>query len=80
MALLGNARRGTPIATDHLRPMAKRKPAEQSQLEALIHRKASIDTAIQELEGYQAWHREHTQCERCARAGRASARRRRRSR
>ena len=53
MALLGNARRGTPIATD-LRPMAKRKPAEQSQLEALIHRKASIDTAIQELEGYQA--------------------------
>jgi hypothetical protein len=77
MALPGAASRGNPIAFN-LGTMARLRLAEQSQLEALIHRRTEIDMAIRELETYQAWDRKHPQWEKWGRTGRASARRRRR--
>ncbi len=59
--------------------MAKHRPAAQSQLEALIHRRTGIEMAIREMETYLAWDRKHPQWEKWGEAGRASARRRRRS-
>jgi len=78
MALLHIASRGNQIA-HHLQLMARNKPAERLQLDALIDRMTGIDAAIRELENYQAWHRKHPQWEKWARSCRVSARRRRRS-
>ena len=53
--------------------MTRNKPVEQSQLDALIHRRAGVVTAIRELEDYLVWRRKHPLWGRWKRDARASA-------